>query len=452
MTPARLAAARVLIAIERGRTTLADELARGHRGLADPRDRALLVELASGVLRSRAAIDAAIGAHSRRAMATLSPEVRAALRLGVYQLDYLTRVPARAGVHESVELVRALGQPRAAGFVNAVLRRAAERRGHRKLPAKPDATADRARQLAYLSLTCSHPEWLAARWLDRYGFDAAAAWCEFNARPPDLSLRVRPPATLDTLRAALSTAGVIATPGRWVSTSLTVPAGSLGGLPDPIRAMFDIQDEASQLVAHAVGVVPGDRVLDVCAAPGGKTLVMAHALGGRGTIVAADHRPRRVRLLRDVITQAGARVPIVALDARRPLPFSEAFDRVLLDAPCSGLGTLRRDPDVKWARREADLARFAAEQRRMIEQAAGAVRPGGRLVYATCSSEPEENEAVVEHFLASRPDFAVEPPHGPTAAPRLASLVGEHGWLRTLPFRDGLDAYFAAVLVRRELA
>jgi 16S rRNA (cytosine967-C5)-methyltransferase len=188
------------------------------------------------------------------------------------------------------------------------------------------------------------------------------------------------------------------------------------------------------------------RCLDVCAAPGGKTTVLWHDMRGDGLLVAADRRRARVRLLAS--TLRGAQVPtaVVALDAGAPLPFGAAFDRVLLDAPCSGLGTVRRDPDIKWVRTDADLLRFAETQRTMIGEAAGAVRPGGRLIYATCSSEPDENEDVVRAFLASDPRFVLAPPEVTSHDAR--RFVGQDGYLRTLPHRDGLDAFFAAVLVR----
>jgi 16S rRNA (cytosine967-C5)-methyltransferase len=188
----------------------------------------------------------------------------------------------------------------------------------------------------------------------------------------------------------------------------------------------------------------------VCAAPGGKTLILADDLqvgcAPNSLLVAADRRSRRLTLLRTTLARVNRPIPLVALDALRPLPFGPVFDAVLLDVPCSGVGTLRRDPDVKWTRQQADLARLADDERRMLGMAATLVRPGGRLVYATCSSEPEENEAVVDDWLSTRPDFArAVPTPGGAVAPDLLDPAGR---LRTLPFRDGLDAYFAAVLVR----
>jgi 16S rRNA (cytosine967-C5)-methyltransferase len=193
-------------------------------------------------------------------------------------------------------------------------------------------------------------------------------------------------------------------------------------------------------------------VLDTCAAPGGKTIVIAADMGGSGLLVSADYRPARVRLLKALTTAAGVRARIVALDLTRGLPFDAIFDRVLVDAPCSGLGTVRRDPDLKWSRTAADLPRFARVQGQMLTQAARAVRPGGRLIYATCSSESEENDDVVRAFLQGQPEFAVERADPGPLVPDGGQLVEDTGFLRTLPYRDGLEAFFAATLVRREAA
>jgi len=213
-----------------------------------------------------------------------------------------------------------------------------------------------------------------------------------------------------------------------------------------------VQDEGSQLVARLAGAKPGERVLDVCAAPGGKTLILAEdmavpAPAPASFLVASDRRPARLRLLASTLRAAGLAVPVVGLDATRPLPFPAIFDRVLLDAPCSGLGTLRRDPDLKWSRTPQDLPTLAAAERRMLARTAEVVRPGGSLIYATCSSEPDENIDVVRGFLASDPRFDLVPL--PSDAPEL--LTAE-GCLTTTPADHGIDAFFAALLVRRQRA
>jgi 16S rRNA (cytosine967-C5)-methyltransferase len=231
--------------------------------------------------------------------------------------------------------------------------------------------------------------------------------------------------------------------------SIRLPSGSLGRLDEDLRRRIVIQDEGSQIVALAADASPGLSVLDVCAAPGGKTALLQAAVGPEGLVIAGDHRPARVRLLQQRLKALGASAPVIALDASASLPFGGTFDRVLLDAPCSGLGTLRRDPDLKWTRTPEDLARFAEVQARMIQSASMAVRPGGVLTYATCSSEPDENEAVVEQFLQCSPGFFRENVTLPAAA---SELVDDRGYLQTLPFRDEIDAFFAARLVRSATA
>jgi 16S rRNA (cytosine967-C5)-methyltransferase len=452
VTPAREAAARALLAVERGRGTLSAELARVRPVLSDPRDRALLVELTAGVLRRRTELDARLAQASHRDVAELDTRVRAVLRLGAYQLAHLARVPAHAVVSESVELTRVLRCQRAAGFVNAVLRTVSRQLDTPPLPADPGAAADRAAQLAYLTVTLSHPGWLAARWLDRYGFEAARDWCAFNLRSPHVAVRARQPPGAQTLLRSVRAAGFEAAPAPWVTDALRLAPGVLGRLPPDLRDAMTVQDEGAQIVAWTAGVQPGETILDACASPGGKTLILSEALAGRGLLVAGDYRPARVRLLAATLRQAGARVPVVRFDATRPLPFRDVFDRVVLDAPCSGLGTLRRDPDVKWNRTPEDLHRFAAAERAMLAAAAGAVRPGGSLIYATCSSEPEENDDVVADLLAAHRGFVLALAVARTGIRDAHALVDSHGFLRTLPFRDGLDAFFGAVLVRRQAA
>lgn len=452
MTGARLAAARVLLGVDRGRTTLSLELARQRGGLDEDRDRALLFELVAGTLRWRNELDALLAACTTRRLTGLDAPVLATLRLGAYQLTHLDRIPPHAVVHESVELARELGRSRATGFVNAVLRRLARGRPPQAVPIRPERNASRVNQLAYLTTTLSHPAWLVERWLDRHGFEATERWCQFNNESPDVTLRSLGRLTPLEVLAALAKAGVAGAPTRWVRDAVQVPPGATGRLPAELTRELAIQDEASQIVAHAVGAESDERVLDACAAPGGKTAVIASDMRRRGLLVAADHRPRRLSVLRGVLDRAGVEAPVVQIDATRPLPFGPVFDAVLLDAPCSGLGTLRRDPDVKWSRQAADLAAFAAVQRDMLTAVASVVRPGGRLLYSTCSSEPEENEQVVSAFLAAHADFSAVPVVPGPAVADGEQLVDHRGFLRTLPFRDRLDAFYAALLVRRRAA
>jgi 16S rRNA (cytosine967-C5)-methyltransferase len=448
MTSVRCIAARALQAVEAGQTTLAAELDRGRTGIADDRDRGLLGEITTGALRWQAELDAVLAHASGRAMDAIDPTVRAVLRVGAYQLLHLDRVPAHAVIDEGVESARTLGRPRAAGFVNAVLRRVQRGPTAKALPPRPAASAGRPEQRAYLSTALSHPPWLVERWIARYGFEAAEAWCRFNNTPPSVTVRAVSAAHAAEVFEALDAAQVGATTAARARDTVTLPPGALGRLPLPLRERIVIQDEASQLVAHVVAAQPGMRCLDVCAAPGGKTDVIWRNMRQAGVLIASDRRPGRVRLLRTTLRRAGVPERIVVLDATQPLPFGAVFDRVLVDAPCTGLGTIRRDPDIKWRRQAVDFAGFARTQGLMLRQAGDVVRPGGLLVYATCSSEPEENEAVVEAFLESDRRFVVRSAAAVGEAAGAAAFVEGTGFFRTLPFRDGLDAFFAAVLVR----
>lgn len=435
IAPARLAAYDTILAVAAGRADLPSALAHARGRLPDDRDRALAGEIATGALRWQAAADHLIGEFSGRSVTKLDAEVLAVLRISIFQLLHLDRVPASAVVDDAVELARKAGKRSAAGFVNALLRRVSRERARLPLPAAPP--------IDLLSITLSHPRWLAQRWLARYGVADAERWARFNNTPAALTLRVN---TLLTTREALArdlaAAGVETEPARFAAHGLTVTAGNPLASSLSQTGIFVVQDEASQLVGAFVGATAGERILDACASPGGKTTQMAAAMRDEGTIVAADLRGRRLHLLARAVARSGARsVRVVQTDARGTPPYRVSFDAVLLDAPCSGLGTIRRDPDIRWRRTEADLAPLAATQRAMLAQLAAVVRPGGRLVYSTCSSEPEENEQVVESFLSAHPAFRREP-----AQHVAADLLDADGALKTLPFRHGLEAFYAATL------
>ena len=452
MTPARTAAYRVLRAVFGG-DDLPNALARVRDTLGDDRDRALVTEITTGTLRWLGALDRVIEQVAARPTDRLDEEVLTVLRLGAYQLLYLERVPAAAAVHESVTLVRRMGKASAAGLVNAVLRGIASTARTPLLPPEPGASDTRAVRLAYLSVTCSHPRWLVERWLDRRGFLRTLAWVRFNNTSPALTLRAnRLRTTPVALARHLREHDVRTEPTRFARDGLRVLAGNPLRTPLFGQGLFLVQDEASQLVAELTAAQPGERVLDACAAPGGKTTAIAAAMRQVGSLVASDLRPARLRLLRRTLDQVGAtKVRVVRLDLGRPPPFQPVFDCVLVDAPCSGLGIVRRDPEIRWRRQPVDLARFARDQLTMVSQASRVVRPGGRLVYATCSSEPEENEEVVDAFLGDHPEF--DPVHPDQVRPLLSQglrdTIDDHGRLSTAPDTHGLEAFFAAVLRRR---
>ena len=446
IAPARTAALHALQAVATGRVDLASALVQTRSTLADDRDRALAAEITTGTLRRLRSLDYLVEHFARRRPSTLDADVLIILRLSLYQLLHLDRVPASAVVDDAVNLTRRSKKQSATGFVNAVLRSTLRNRHRLPLPPRPDDPSDERAALAYLGVTHSHPDWLVSRWLQRHGFDAAEKWVRFNNETPPLTIRAnRLRVTRERLAAALMNDEVETEPTRFAPDGLIVRRGN------PLRTdsggTFVVQDEASQIVALAVDAQPGLRILDLCASPGGKTTAIAAQIGDRGLIVASDVRPRRIRTLRQTVRESGATsVHVLQIPMAGALPFGSVFDRVLVDAPCSGLGTVRRDPDIRWRRTDDELTGLAARQLELLHRAADVVAPGGRLVYATCSSEPEENEAVVEQFVAGHPDFRIA--HLRELA-LLKPFVDERGMLRTLPFAHELEAFFAAALLRR---
>ena len=452
IAPARVAAYEILSAVSAGRSDLPGAIAQARASLRDERDRALAAEIATGVQRWRAALDHLIVACSKRGIDRLDPEIVEVLRLSLYQLLHLTRVPAAAVVDDAVDLAGKIGKRSAAGLVNAVLRTSSRTRSSLPFPPRPVShgdPADRGPALDYLSITLSHPRWLAERWLTRFGFDTTEAWLRFNNAAAPLTLRtntfVLSPAEL---RARLAEREIVVSPGRFAPGAFLVASGSPLRDSSASDGWFVVQDEASQLVTLLAGPHPGRRVLDACASPGGKATALAAAVGEGGWVVACDVRHRRMELLRQTVARTHARhVLMVQADLLAPLPFRAPFDCVVVDAPCSGLGTLRRDPDIRWRRFERDLGPLAAAELCMLGNAARQVAPGGRLVYATCSSEPEENEDVARAFLRLESGFA--PVDARTVHPLLSpELIDAEGHLRTSPDRHGLEAFFGAVFKR----
>lgn len=442
VSPARQEAFRILLRVERDAAFAAPLLAADRLADLTPEDRRLAHELVLGVLRWRGELDYLINLCAGRPAEKLDLPVRVALWLGLYQIRHLTRIPAHAAVDESVELTKSGAAWRAAPLVNAALRTAVRER--------PEAPDERVRDpLNRMSIATSHPKWMLERWAERLGTDGAEALARANDEPPATAFRV------NTLRAP-SVARVmteLAEEGVEVRASAIAPDGYVvtdGHLTPSSRTVREgwvyPQDEASQLVASLVGAKAGARVLDVGAAPGGKTTAMAAAMANDGSIVAVDLYAARLATLEESARRMAARiVHPVAADASVDLPFAAdvLFDAVLVDAPCSGTGTLRRNPEIKWRLEPADLERFSVLQTAMLERAAERVRPGGRLVYSTCSLEAEEDEAVALAFLDRHPEFRLVRDAAPEA------LRSDDGFVRTWPHRDGTDGFFAAVFERQ---
>jgi 16S rRNA (cytosine967-C5)-methyltransferase len=412
--------------------------------LRDPREIGLLTELVLGVLRRRMILDHVIAAAATRSLGELDRAVLAAIRIGTYALLYLDRMPDFAAVDTAVALVKEAGWGRAAGFANGVLRRIA-REGAALLPATP-AKGD----IEALALFRSHPIWWTRRVVSRFGWDRADALLAANNEPAATVLAPWPAAGASSdLAAALAVERVQVEPCRFVPGALRVVAGAPQRTSLFRNGAFWIQDEASQLATLLFGLAVGPRVLDACAAPGGKTLALASRTSDGGLVVACDRHAGRLSRLRQNLDRLGAgNVVAVACDMSRPAPFRAAFDDVLVDAPCSGTGTLRRHPEIRWRLRSEDLVAHGERQRLILDHAAELVRPGGRLVYSVCSIEPEEGEDLVAAFLKDRPEFTqADPQVGLAAAAR--TMIGDDLAVRTTPLDDGMDGFFAALLTRR---
>jgi 16S rRNA (cytosine967-C5)-methyltransferase len=449
ISPARNAAFNILLRVER-ESAYAVELL--HSAILDDLstiDRHLATEIVMGVLRWRSVLDQTIALLSFTPFRKLDLEVLTALRMGVYQKQFLTKVPAHAAVNETVELVKQAKKVSAAGLVNAVMRKVKS--------AAYDLHASRLTGVDYLSTALAHPKWLAERWVSSFGDDIAQKICEYDQRVPSTVLRLNSAEDESSLAAQ----GIQLAPGALVSTARIVSAGDVSATQMFHEEKIAIQDEGSQLVAALVG--PGHRILDCCAAPGGKTAAMATRLP-EAKIVATELHPHRATLLRRLAPQQN--VEVVTADALS-LPYGPDFDRVLADVPCSGTGTLARNPEIKWKLKPEDLQNLQARQIAILRAAMRHVSPGGRLIYSSCSLEPEENEQVIAAVLQGH-----EPSHALSSSQQDSSNFkvipiktelrrlqqsGELVWkniddlisgnfLRTIPGVHPCDGFFAAVL------
>ena len=411
----------------------------------DPRDRALLTELVMGTLRRRGTVDQALSVHLPKPLAKTDPLARNALRLGAYQILY-TRVPERAALFETVEAVKDTRDDKVAGFVNAVLR-AVVRAGKGPLPSAGEAAArDEARH--------SVPAPLFDALVRTLGEPEALAFLAASLERPPFTVRVNPfKASRDSLLARLGAAGFAPSPCRFAPDGLVL--GEPGGVHADrgfLAGEYLVMDEGAQLVAPLLSPRPGESILDACAAPGGKATHLAALASGKARLVAADLSAGRVRLLKGTIARTGARgVETASHDfSAGPLPGGEGrFDKVLVDAPCTGMGVIRRNPDAKWRFRPEDLDRMAELQRAILENAWTSLKRGGLLAYATCTPFREENEDVAARFLTDAHGEAsvVPPPANWTGPPEART---SDGFVRLSPHRDGTDGFFAALFRKRE--
>ena len=440
ISPARRAAFEILRRVEEEGSYSSALLASPDNDLNE-KDRALSHELVLGVLRRRLWLDRALEHFAARKIDSLDLAVTLTLRLGLYQLRFLSRIPASAAINESVNLVKAARLKSAATFVNAVLRRATREPDY-------DPSAAASDPIEKISIETSHPQWLVARWTEQFGHEEAATIARANNDPAPLAFRFTARASRETERSRII--DELRDAGSELVESQIVPGAWRAGRTSALlkqladRGLIYFQDEASQLVTHLLGARAHDRVLDVCAAPGSKSTSIA-VQAPESTIVAADLYQHRVRTMKELAShQQVDNILFVVSDATQGLSFGErSFERVLVDAPCSGTGTLRHNPDIRWRLQAADIAELARKQQQILETASAMVRPGGLLLYSTCSLEKDENEAVIQEFLEHHPDFLV------SRFETHDDLQTKGGALRTWPHRQDVDGFFVMAFQRK---
>jgi 16S rRNA (cytosine967-C5)-methyltransferase len=455
ISPARKAAFEILQRLESGRGFAVDLLQAPEVSALKEADRRLATEIVMGVLRWCGDLDFQIEQLSGRSVKGFDSEVLTILRMGAYQIRFLERVPKRAVVDDAVELTKAARKRSAAGLVNAVLRKCEPPRD-RVLGRDFEDLSAESRE----SVRRAFPAWLWKRWeriaatTTESGEVGAARLAYASLQTPRTTLRVVNAGTnLENLRQELQAEGVVTSYCKYAEAQgLTVESGQVQNTRAYREGRLVIQDEASQLVAELVSPEPGQRVLDLCAAPGMKAGQLAQMLGA-GTLVASDRSAARLRTLAKLLPKwvpPAVHLTMIRLDAARALPFGAKFERILLDAPCSGTGTLARNPEIKWRLRPEDITRLADLQAAMLRNALPALASGGRLIYATCSLEPEENEGVVEKVLSEQPAFRVLTSHELVPKhPHLAPFFDPRGYFRTRPDQHAMDGFNAAVIIRQ---
>ncbi len=430
----------VLCGAERG--TFADSLLEAARREFDGRDSAFILELAYGVLRNRSWLDWTLDQYSANPLATTDIETRNILRLGAYQLLFLDKVPASAAVNTSTELAKEYG--RKSGYVNGLLRNLERNRNALPRPAYDEPVRQ-------LSVQYSHPEWLVRRWAARFGKDRTEKLLTACNRPAPLIIRANIlRTTREELKQALAAEDAEARETQYSPAGLELLSSpGLNNLAAFREGRFLVQDEAAQLVGMMVAPAKGDTVLDACAAPGGKATHLAELMGNQGSVVALDSDAGRLNRVAENSARLGTTIvrPVVG-DAAL---YREAFfDKVLVDAPCSGLGILRRHPDGRWTKNEKIVRERQTVQRNILKNCAALLKPGGALVYATCTTEPEENEDIVNAFVASgRGEFRIDDPR-PFIPPSARPLIGPESFFRTFPENPSMDGFFGARIIRNK--
>ena len=449
ISPARMAAFQILMAVERGRAHSGDLLRGRHVTALSPADRNLATALVLGVLRWQIQLDHEIKRFLTKPGARIDSEVLIALRIGAFQLRHFDRIPARAAIDESVELAKLAGHRFASKMVNAVLRKLGTNAPEEASPETP----------AELSLFKAHPQWLVERWANNFGFSQACAVCNYDQAPPKTTLRIGAAVAEEELAAA----GIQLERAELLTSARTVAAGEVTSTESFREGKVRIQDEGSQLIAELAAFAGSAdptggtrKVLDACAAPGGKTLILLERDSDARVVACEASEPRLVQLKKR-LAEFSDRVEFRFGDATK-LQFDGTLDVVLADVPCSGTGTLARNPEIRHRLRAGDLPRHTERQHAILKAALSAVRPGGHVVYSTCSLEPEENEQVVARVLSEMMNVR-QCQLAPTlekmttvgilntdAAAKLGECLTQEGALRLLPGRFGTDGFFIALL------
>jgi len=410
------------------------------KSLSSP-DRALLTELTYGTLRWRGRLDAHLAPLLRRPLEKTDPFLKNLLRLSLYQFIFLDRIPDYAAVNEAVELTKSRAGGKAGGFVNGVLRNFLR---EAKQVAKPDLKESPINAVAEY---WSHPEWLIEKWLRYFSTTETEALLQANNQEAPLVLRTNlRHRTREGLLELFQSRNIQASPAPWSSQGITVQSkGLVENLPGFHEGSFQVQGEASQLVAYLLDPQPGERILDACAAPGGKTTQIAELMDDRGEVVATDVSAKGLKRLQENATRLRLEsIRAFQADLSKPLSrsLSQPFDRILIDAPCSGFGTLRSHPEIKWNRGEADIKRLSELQEKILVNAASNLKPGGVLVYSTCTLIDDENERVVKTFLQQQKEFVLD---GATAyLPQPARSLVRDNYFMALPHKHNTDGFFAA--------
>jgi 16S rRNA (cytosine967-C5)-methyltransferase len=444
-SPARAAAFDILLRVEQEESYASELLHSRHCADLTPEDKGLATELVMGVLRWRSVLDAGIARVSSQKLGRLDLEVLTALRMGAYQLGWLERVPARAAIHESVELVKRARKRSAAPFANAVLRRLADNHPSRNAQ---EELANAAQDPSVLATAAAHPEWLVGDWCTVFGIEITRRICTYNQRVPVTTIRLRSPDAEEELRRE----GITLAPASLLNGARRIVSGDVTKTHAFAEDHIVIQDEASQLVAALVG--EGSRILDCCAAPGGKTWAVADR-NPNATVIAVELHPHRVELLRKRVHARN--VQFLHADIRQ-LPVEQRFDRVLVDAPCSGTGTIGRNPEIKWRLVPRDIADLQARQIAILEAAMRHVAKDGKLIYSTCSLQREEGEEVVARVLEANPQFQLLDMGSELKTLRekhqLSADAGQEliraSLLRTIPGLQPCDGFFVSALQRFE--